>query len=59
MLTDVLLGGVKKFGDLVLVHPDHAVFGVQRNRGLAVNGVIDDNVTFLAFHSVSFSTIYS
>lgn len=44
MLPDVLFGGVKKFGDLVLVHPDHAVSGVQGNRGFAVNCVVDDDV---------------
>jgi len=58
MHADVRHRGVKKFSDLVLVHPDHAVSGIQGDRGIAVNRVVDDNVLFVAAHFASLSKIF-
>lgn len=46
MLADVLLGGVKKFGELILVHPHAAVAGEQRHAGLTIGGIVDDDGLF-------------
>ena len=43
-MTDILLGGVKKFRYLILVHPDHAVSGIKGDSGVAVNRVVNNDV---------------
>lgn len=58
MQTDILLGGGKKFGKLVLIHPHRAIFAVKQNRCLAVLRVIDDNVAILMHHLIIYNKHY-
>jgi len=66
MLPDILFGGVKKFGQLALVHTDHAIFGIERYRSFAVHGVVNNDVlpvfsqdqfSGMAFSKVDFNMI--
>ncbi len=43
MLPYVLLGGVKKFSELALVHPHAAVTREKHNISLTVGGIVDDD----------------
>ncbi|MBQ7448908.1 MAG: hypothetical protein IJS73_03770 [Paludibacteraceae bacterium] len=44
MLTYTLLGGVKKFRQLILVHPYAPVSGIENNIGTTVKCVVDDDI---------------
>lgn len=48
MMTDTLLRGSKKFGDLHLVKPNLAFTGHQSDIFLTVFGAINDDVVLLA-----------
>jgi hypothetical protein len=49
VLAYVLFGGGKKFGKLGLVHPYHAIFGLQRHTRLPIFGVVYDYFHWLIF----------
>jgi len=59
MLPNILLGGVKKSRQLILVHPYHAVFGIEGHGRFAVSGVIDDNILSIIVHDQSSSALFS
>jgi hypothetical protein len=44
VLSDILLRGVKKFRELILVHPNVVVISQKRDRGFPVLGVVNDDI---------------
>jgi hypothetical protein len=59
MHADVGHGGVKKFRQLILVHPDHAVIGIEGYRGFTVHGIVYNDILPVFIHNQSSSTAFS
>ena len=57
MLPYVLFGGVKKLGQLFLVHPYHSIFGIQGDKSFAIFRVVNDNILLVIIHVQS--SLYS
>jgi hypothetical protein len=47
VLPDILLRGVKKFCQLVWVHPNMTIFGIKQDGSLAVHCVVDNDILLL------------
>lgn len=55
MHTDAWHRGVKKFRQLILVHPHHSILGIQGYLGFAILSMIDDDIAFIVVHFLIFN----
>jgi len=51
VLTYILLRGVKKFGQLILVQPYHSSFGIERRASFAISCIINNYILVVIIHS--------